>query len=323
MISLRSAAMEVDIDDARGAQIVRLAASGGANALAWYEWESPAPSDPRFGDSELDWLAGYRGGWQETFPNAGQTSVVDGVPVAVHGEASTAPWTVEAVTATSCTVSVGCRLPLRLRRTMTVDAATATLRLESEVENIGRVPASFVWGHHPVFPAPPGARIELPDGVRIRPDAERAGGLDIDPVAWPHGRLVDGTAEALDVIPDRPLHRLLYVDGLAEGWAALRQPSGGVGVAMAWDLDAHPYSWLWIMRGDPGYPWYGRADVIGIECQTAWPYDGLSAARNRGMAHRLEPGGTLTSWYTITLLPDDDRRVAGVEKDGTIRWGAR
>jgi hypothetical protein len=323
VIELRSPSIEVDIDDAAGAQIVRLATPGGVNALAWYDWPVPLPahSSQSYGDSELDWLSQYRGGWQETFPNAGLAATVDGVPVGFHGECSVAPWSVTRRDESSCELWAAARLPLTITRRMWLASDTAALYVESTARNHGAVPTSFVWGHHPAFPALPGAAIDYPAGATARPDVGRPAGLTADEFAWPMGRTVDGGDLDVSVVPDGPVHRLLYVDGLVSGgWAALRQPAGGVSIAMAWDTDAYPYSWLWVMREDAGFPWFGRASMVSIECQTAWPYDGLASARERNMAHQLQPGESARSWMTIVLLAEAPAAVAGVDRAGQVRW---
>ncbi len=324
MIELRSPSVEVDVDDEAGAQIVRLAMPGGDNAIAWYDWPVPVPAheSQSYGDSELDWLSRYRGGWQETFPNAGRAATVDGVPVGFHGECSTAPWSVIDRDQVSCELSAASRLPLTITRHMRVASDRAALYVESTAHNHGAVPTSFVWGHHPAFPALPGAIIDYPAGSMARPDSGRPAGLTSESFAWPLARTVDGDQLDVSVVPDGPVHRLLYVHDLAGGWAALRQPSSGVSVAMAWDTTAYPYSWLWLMREDPAFPWFGRASMLSIECQTAWPYDGLAAARERGMVHHLQPGESAHSWMTIVLLDEPPSPVAGVERSGEVHWAS-
>jgi len=322
VITLTAPAIEVDVDEEHGAVITAVRDASGRNAIAHYDWETPIlPSRGlSYGNDDLDFHAGFRGGWQETFPNAGQSSVVDGVAHPFHGEATTSRWTVLERSADRCVLHVPARSPLELRRTMSLDPEHAVLRLEEVVTNVGEVLVDFVWGHHPAFPATAGARIDYPAGARIRPDIDRAVGVALEPADWPIVPLAAGGEVDLSVIPDEPVHRFAYVDALTEGWAALRQPVGGVSVGLAWDLAAFPYSWLWIQRDDPGFPFYGRARCIAIESQTAWPYDGLAGARRRNMAHRLTPGETLSAWYTIALFENTGAAVTGVGRDGKVRF---
>ena len=324
MITLRSPSMSVEIDDEHGATIIAVRDAAARNALAHEDWEAPQPAHRglSYGNDDLDFHSSFRGGWQETFPNAGQSCVVDGVPLPFHGEASSARWTVRELEPQRVVMSVPARLPLVLQRTMEVDAERAVLRIHGEVTNVGGVPADFVWGQHPAFPATPGARIDYPAGARIRPDVERSGDVSLTEHPWPHAATLDGGTRDLSELPGGPIHELYYVDALAEGWAAVRQPGDVPSVALAWDRHAHPYSWLWIMRGEPGFPFYGRGSMLAIEAQTAWPYDGLTNARRRGMAHRLLPGQSMTSWYTMALFDDHGVPVQGVDRGGRIEFGA-
>jgi galactose mutarotase-like enzyme len=323
VITLQTPAIRVEVDDEHGAVVTAVRDSEGTNALAHYDWETPIPADRgvSYGSEELDFHAGFRGGWQETFPNAGQSAVVEGVPHPFHGEAASSRWEVQERTDTRCVLRVPARSPLMLQRTMTLDPERAVLRIEGVVTNVGAIAANFVWGHHPAFPATAGARIDYPAGARTRPDVERTAGLSLDAVAWPTAPLAAGGTVDLSVVPDERVHRLAYLDGLAEGWAAIRQPAGGVSVGLAWDLAAFPYSWLWLMRDDPGFPFYGRARMLAIEAQTAWPFDGLANARRRNMAHRLQPGESMSSWFTMSLFADTGAAVTGVGQDGAVTFG--
>src|SRR5947207_2504917 len=98
MVTLSSPSLTVVVDPARGAEIRRIAGTDRHNVLAAYDWEAPVPArrSASYGSSRLDWLSGYRGGWQELFPNAGPECEVDGVPLPFHGEASASRWDVAA-----------------------------------------------------------------------------------------------------------------------------------------------------------------------------------------------------------------------------------
>lgn len=322
MVTLQTHSIRVEIDVQYGATITGVFDRHGTNALAHYDWETPLPARTglSYGNDDLDLHSGYRGGWQETFPNAGLSSSLGDVPLPFHGEATTARWTIDQVSESSCRIHVPSRLPLILRRTMTIESDRPVLRVEGVVENVGEVGVDFVWGHHPAFPAVPGARIDYPRGARVRPDAERNGGYRLTATTWPNVMGADGAVD-VSIMRDEDLHQLFYLDQLAAGWAALRQPGAGVSVGLAWDVEVMPYSWLWIQRGDPHFPFYGRASMVAIEAQTAWPYDGLAPAAGRGMAHRLAPGERLESWYTMALFDGDDRPIVGVARDGSLSFG--
>lgn len=324
MITLSTPALQVDVDVEHGATIVAVRDRTGRNALAHESWEAPLPAHRglSYGNDDLDFHSAFRGGWQETFPNAGQSCHVDGIPLPFHGEAATARWSVAHASERRLELRVASRLPLVLERTMELDPTQPTLRLTGRVTNVGGVPADFVWGQHPAFPATPGAVIDYPAGARVRPDVERPGTVSLGTHPWPTVPTTEGGTRDLSVLPDGPLHELHYLDGLDSGWAAVRQPGELPSVALAWDVAMHPYSWLWVMRGEPGFPFYGRGSMLAVEAQTAWPYDGLENARRRGMSHRLHPGEHTESWYTMSLFTNTGVAVRSVDRDGTIEFAA-
>jgi hypothetical protein len=107
----------------------------------------------------------------------------------------------------------------------------------------------------------------------------------------------DGDLEDLSTIPPGPLERLVYLPDRAPGRATLRLPAaaGGGGVALAWDAETFPHVWLWRQLGGRGFPFHGRARLVCIEPQSAWPY----GAEER---LRLAPGEGRETWLTAELL---------------------
>lgn len=283
MLTLTSPALTVELDPAYGAEIRRVAGRDGRNVLAEYAWAAPVPAtrSASYGSSRLDWLSAYRGGWQELFPNVGEERVVDGVPLPFHGEVSVSAWDVAASTPERATLRVAARLPLTLERRMEV--AGDVLRIEERAVNVGVAPVRFAWGHHPAFALRAGMSVDAP--------VERF---------------------ALD---GEPAERLQCLTDLRAGWAALRDPASGTGVALAWELATFPHLWLWTEVGGRGFPFYGRARGIGIEPQSTRSLDGYA----RGEGHVLGPGETRETWLTLALFDADERAVEGVERDGDVR----
>lgn len=309
----------------RGGEVTFFGGLDGRNALAYYDWDSPlsAGTGPSYGSSELDWLSRYQAGWQFLFPNAGAESTALGIPVAFHGETSLASVTVVQSTTEACTIRTTARLPLELTRTIRLAPDAPTVFVEQSVTNIGSVDTPFLWGHHPTFPAVPGARVDMPEGISVSVEGASPGDLNTGDFAWPLAKKPDGVQVDLSVLPEDPTLHLLYLRDLRAGWAALRNPPGAEtpGVAMSWDVSAHPFMWLWLQNGDPGFPWFGRAKMIGLEPQRAWPFDGLAGAVARGQALVLTPGQTATSWLTMTLLPPDHPAVTSVDQQGRVAYG--
>lgn len=322
MITLANDHLQVVVEPEFGAQILSITAAGTTNnALALYDWRSPtrARDGQRYGDSAMDWLSSYRGGWQELFPNSGAASTSRGVATPFHGEASITRWETVAATATSTLLRVGARTPMTLTRRMTLAPDAPCLLIEESVHNDGVEPLDFVWAHHPVVPVVAGARIDLP-ACSVAVDPTDSGGLAVVPGQWPVVAAQSGQVD-LSLLDDEPKHRLTYQHSLAEGWVAYRPPATAAtpGIAMAWDLQTWSALWLWTMTHGPEFPWFGRANMMGIEPNRAWPADGLDGARARGQQLQLAPGAVHESWLTLRLLTDQlEVPVAGVSRDGTI-----
>lgn len=322
MLTLHNTEIEVVVEPEFGAQIVSMNRPGaGVNALAHYDWSTPlrARDGHRYGDSSSDWLSNYRGGWQELFPNSGAESPALETVTPFHGEVSTTGWSVVEADATSCTLRTGTRLPLVLTRRMRLQVDSPTLLIEERVENHAQFDVPCVWAHHPTFPAPDGTRVDLP-ACSVAVEPANHNGLAATGGTWPvvdsqHGGEVD-----LSVIDGSVAHRLTYQYSLAQGWVAVRPPAAEnrPGVALAWDLKTWPALWMWLLADSPEFPWYGRARMVGLEPNRAWPFDGLHGAIQRGQHLTLPAGGHHTTWLTVRLLDRTDIPVSGVNRDGTV-----
>lgn len=327
MITLSNDHIEVSVEPEFGAQILSVKQPGSdVNALAHYDWRSPSRSrdGQRYGDSATDWLSNYRGGWQELFPNSGAESDTHGVVTTFHGEASVSSWEVLAHNRTSCILRVGAHTPLTLTRIMRLSEDTACLYIDETVVNEGVEVMDFVWGHHPVVPTFAGSRIDLPD-CTVAVEPRNTGGLGTQGGPWPTVAGDDGVPVDLSIVDDVPRHRLTYQHSLDEGWVAYRPPQSAdhPGIGMAWDLETWPALWLWTLTRTTEFPWFGRAAMMGIEPNRAWPFDGLDGARSRGQEIRLEPGAEHRSWLTFRLITTDlDAPVTGVDSQGSLTYSA-
>jgi hypothetical protein len=320
MIELANDFMSVQIDDQIGAQIQAVRNSSGRNALAWYDWKSPTPLNRglSYGNAEQDWASSYRGGWQETIPNAGLVCTVDGIEMGFHGDASRSIWEVVDVSSSECHLRTSSRLPITIERWMRLSPDRASLYIEGKVTNLYSQDLEIVWGHHPAFPSVDGGIIDLPQGCRIEPDESRSGDLKNVSTPWPLATTKNGHSVDLSMQPEIGTHRLVYMIGHSEGWAGIRQPDPEVSIGMAWDIQAHPYIWLWTMRNTLEFPWFGRASMFALEAQSAWPYDGLSGASARGQALKIPAFESISNWYTISILPINCGRILKVNRDGSF-----
>jgi hypothetical protein len=321
VITLRNASVDVEIDPEQGAAIRYLGLVGGQNVLAHRTWELPAPTwrTGTYGNSSADLHANYDLSWREQFPNAGAACEYRGTPLPFHGDAWSSEWQVVEHSPDAVVLEFTGRLPLRLRRSMRL--VGHSLLIEEVVTNLCPVPLDIIWGHHPVVPATPGVRLDLPGG-RVRTEPTPDGSFpDLVPGTtsrWPVGVGVDGEVD-LSVIPVGPVSRMVIVDELVAGWAAARDPERGLGLALAWDAQAFPALWLWLEIGGQGFPWFGRARVLGVEPQRSSDIHGLVSAIDHGLALRVEPDAQVTSWITATVLTDAASEVVGVERDGSVR----
>ena len=307
MIHLRTEHLEVDVDEGRGAEIVRLARPGGMNRLAWIDsdWPLRAGAGGAYYSADLDWLSEHRGGWQEMFPNAGAGCMVDGIPHPVHGEASMVPWQVtDRVGEHQVTLQCHTHTPLTLTRTMRLDPDRPRLEIEEWINNPSDLAFPYAWGHHPAFAAPPGTRLDL-RAARYRAEPDLATPeADLPPRcrgAWPWAESPEGNPIDLSTMPDHPAERVLYITQLEEAVARILRPDTGDFLTLRWCADAFPYAWVWINRGATRFPWFGRLNSIAVEPVNVWPADGLAAAVERGQAPVLPSYESRRAWLLVSL----------------------
>jgi hypothetical protein len=81
-----------------------------------------------------------------------------------------------------------------------------------------------------------------------------------------------------------------------------------------------PFLWLWQHLAGSGFPTFGRGWITALEPVNVRNGEGLAAALARGEAPRLPPGGSAEAWITVSLFDSGERPVAGVERDGSVRF---
>ena len=322
MITLGSDRFRVVLDERQGGEIIHLGPAG-ENVLAHYDWASPVPSSRSSSydaGGPLDWLSSFRAGWQCLVPNAGDSCVVNGVPLPFHGEWSRTRVDVSEAGTDEVVLRSGLRLPLVAERRIRVHADRGTVRVQTTLRNEGPSRVPYVWGEHPAFDLSPGARIYLP-ADRIEVDRTPPGSLsDLVPGSqgqWPSAEGVDGTVD-LSIVPLSG-ERFCYLVDMPEAWAVA--VDGDRTIGMAWDRSAFPHAWLWQERGGTGFPWFGRAAITAIEPAAHWPStNGLAGAVERQQARWLEPGDAASSWTTISVSASRSGTPTTVHEDGTIEY---
>lgn len=298
MILLSSSHAAVKVDAVRGGSIVHFGVDSApaSNVLAEYDWTTPLPARDGggYGDGTLDWLSEYRGGWQLLAPNAGAASTVDGLAHPFHGEVSRAVWSVEQSSDMALSMRVGTHGPLVVERTITLDPGAPRVTVTTELSNDTSVAASAIVVEHIAFAGGDDHRVVAPDGSRWRHDPASA-----EHASAP-GELSWGEA-GLGAPTPRGTYRLASLVGESEGWVELDR-AGGPRVRLDWDPAQLPYLWHWQERGQHSFPWFGRADISGLEPSSASLSDGLAAAVDRGEAWTIQPGERVVCSLSVSIV---------------------
>lgn len=187
---------------------------------AWL-WRNPRQPyrQPTYGDSYIQQFD--LGGLDECFPSVAPIHFPRppwaGALIPDHGELWAQPWetTVVENTTERVVLSLAChgvRLPYRFERRLTVEAGTATVRLNYAVSNLSPFPLPFVWSIHPILNIRPGMRLVLPPQVnQVRVDSATAAFMGKMGVLhpWPATKGPGGRPLDLSTIPPA-----------SAGWAA-------------------------------------------------------------------------------------------------------
>lgn len=308
---LRSEHLSIEVRPDKGGDITSIIdRASGIDVLFRAPWKRPSlATTPLIGDSQVDWLARYGGGWQQLIPNAGRARVVDGVTRGYHGEAAVIAWYVhsandgQALLATDLLTA-----PLHLTRALWLDGDT--LSITDSVENTSDDPVSVMWVQHPGFGAPfIDERCTLTTGARtVITDAEAPGNLVSADIrsSFPLITTTDGRICDLRKIPGATTRRSLFacLTDFEEGWFAIESPTAGFGVRVGWDTALFPHAWLWQeCHATPGHPWHGRAYVVAVEPANVIPGDRSEGCGTRGAAPLLPPRGAWTSSLVFTRIP--------------------
>ncbi|WCB94862.1 hypothetical protein DSM104299_03602 [Baekduia alba] len=282
----------------------------------------PGTAGPSAPDATGSFLDVYRGGWQEVVPNGGGPSQHAGASHGQHGEACLIPWDHEIVEDAEQRVAVRFealipRTPLRVEKTLTLDAASPRIEVVERLTNHSPVGQRAMWGQHLAFGSPflsSDCRILLEDGVRVIPHGEAIGpsGRRVDggrEHAWPRATAPDGATVELDRVPERGTpSELLYLTGFDRGRYALVD-ADGFGVRVEWDADRLPYLWLWQELGaTTDYPWFGRTYLMGLEPFSSYPTTGLADAVRNDSALRIGPHESVDLTWSVEVVGGEEQR---------------
>lgn len=244
---------------------------------------------PLAGDLDEDtWTDRYRGGWQTVAPNAGNACSLDGSSHGFHGAASVGAWDVVDRSGERATLAWSGH-GLAATRALAID--DGALIVETSWRATGE-PVAMVWVEHftvGVQLLAPGVEIRLPGGRAyelsevdgpVRPPAEAP--------AWPEMLQMAGTVERVDRFGiDAPRARFGCVAELPEGWLEVRNTATGSGIAVEWDVRAHPHLWLWEEMRTSGGRWRGQGEMLGLEPASISHSLGLERAVREGQARTV------------------------------------
>jgi hypothetical protein len=292
---------------------------------------NPQSYTPDCPDSSGQFMDFYHGGWQELFPNAGNSGFYKGAALGFHGEICKVPWTYKITERGPETVSLQCRVrtvrtPFSIEKSFVMDSETGSLRICESVTNEGGEPLDFMWGHHPAFGAPflseycrlfaPCSEVEtshaLPARQTLKPNTEYK--------SFPTIRTADGGDLDLSrtLPPSAGTTNLTYLKGLTAGWYCFINERTRLGFAMKWDVSVFRYLWLWQeFGGTRNYPWWGNGYVVGIEPNSSLPALGLNAAIERGTQLNLRPGATISTTITASVF-EAEGIPKGVTDEGQV-----
>lgn len=287
-------------------------------------------SEPR-GVDESTFVDGYEGGWQECFPNGGQSVRYKGAELPFHGELLTLPWEVTVLEDRPEVVSVRfsvrtMRTPFELEKVLTLRSGRPVLEIEERLTNLAVEEMDVMWGHHPAFGPPfldDSCRIDMPP---CRGTTERGEPWKDDQLAWatpfdwPSAPLRGSGVRDLSVVPgpESGTSGWVRLSDFAEGWYGITSGRRRVGFGLRWDASLFQHVWFWhVWKGMPGYPWYGLNYVCALEPWTSWPDGGLSRSIENGSALRVAGHQTLSTRMLAVAYAGVDR-ISGISENGEV-----
>jgi galactose mutarotase-like enzyme len=301
-------------------------------------WKSPwglRRTDAGFAsaaNSHIAWTDFYEGGWQELFPNGGMACDYKGVELNYHGEASAMGWDVELVEASvpAAEIRLAVRLarsPLRLERSMRVEAGSPVLTLRERIVNEGGEPFDYMWGHHPAYGAPflhSSCQVDTNARTFRADDNADAPGNPLTPggrFIWPMGQK-EGVNVDMSLVPGPDAERgAMAFIGNFDGetaWYGITNRSQGFGIGLVWRTAAFPHAWFWQeMHASTGYPWYKSVYVMAIEPFTSIPGGLVNAIEKTGTHRTLAPGETVEAELRAVFY-ESANGVERIDLDGTV-----
>jgi hypothetical protein len=250
------------VSPSRGGKIVSLVDENDREWLAQPASPLPPPAEPgaAFTAAELC-------GWDECAPTVDRDTYFDehgeGVDLGDHGDLWTQRWQDHGTQLRVTSPSLGFDFA------RSIGATGRGLRLEYVVRSQRDLP--LLWAAHPQFIAPPGSRVQVPNGTVLRGQD----GSELGPEVLEIDSYADGECRKFHADPAERV-----------GWASLVLPSDER-LTLYWSASA-PYLGIFMDAAA-----VARERVAVIEPMSGWP-DSLSAAVDSGHVARITPDRPLT-----------------------------
>jgi hypothetical protein len=255
----------------------------------------------------------YPGGWQQIIPGGGPCEY-KGAQIGLHGEACLLPWRYRILEDTAEKISVELytqtiRMPLEIRKTITIESNIGEICFQDTVRNLSEEEIQCIWGQHPAY----GGHF-IDDSCIIETPAKYfiAGGQKsyIESTyesgykdGWPFATDMNGVRSDLSHLPAVPPKsiELFFLGDLEEGRYKIINTRKKISAGLKWDKAVFPYLWHWrVLKGDRGYPLYGRSYHIALEPFSSYP-NSLPEAISNGTALKLNPNGKIDTRYIFTV----------------------
>jgi len=282
-------------------------------------------------NSEALWMEYYAGGWQDIFPNGGDSCIYKGAELNFHGEASIIAWEykVSQYTEEELRVIFKTKLfrsPFSMEKIFTIYRNKPQLVIEEGITNTGGVPIDFMWGQHPVFGAPfltEDCIIDIGGKSLITDDSCSSSYCPLSPnkeYLWSK-TIEDNIVTDLSRIPGTSERRYMmaYLKDFQEGWYAITNTKLKFGIALIWPKEVFPYAWFWQeMNAEKNYPWYGNTFLTAIEPFTSIPGHGLkNVIETTGTQKILKPGSTINAEIRAVFY-ESAKGIKSAAKNGDI-----
>ena len=292
ILSLQNEAVRIEVDPSFGARVLSL-----VDRRSGRDWMAKGPQSAQVGEDAV-YLADEAVGWDECFPTVSPwdaSGTAFARPLRDHGDLWGRPWTIDAHSPASLTLS---RADSSFRFTRRLSLAESTLTADYTVENVATVPMPFMWALHGLLAVTPDDRIEMAGVDAVQCTYLSLGGKAISAhrLHWP------GPDEALDLPLDavQPVSTHLAAKLYASNIPTAKVSVGGRNgwLDIGWNKAEIAHLGIWFNYG--GWPETGDVHHIALEPTTA-PADHLGQALEQGNDVTLAPGAAKRWSIAMTL----------------------